>query len=139
MTGNSSHSPASPLSILKDKFGFHTFRDGQEESIAAFLNGDDTLAVMPTGSGKSICYQIPALLLPGVTLVISPLIALMKDQVDSLRQLGIPATFLNSTLSLQEAEERINDVRRGQYKLLYIAPERFRAASFLKLDRKSVV
>lgn len=119
--------------ILKEKFKLPTFRPGQKEVIDSILAGRDTLAVMPTGSGKSLCYQIPALLLPGVTLVVSPLIALMKDQVDAMQRLGVAATFLNSTLNQKESEQRIQDVRQGKYKLLYVAPERFHVASFMKL------
>ncbi|MGD9898099.1 MAG: ATP-dependent DNA helicase RecQ [Calditrichaceae bacterium] len=119
--------------ILKKHFKFSNFRPSQEEIINSVLSGEDTLVVMPTGSGKSLCYQVPALMLPGVTLVISPLIALMKDQVEGLEKSGISAVFLNSTLNYHETESRIRDVRDGKYKLLYIAPERFQVASFIKL------
>lgn len=122
-----------PLDILKKHFSFSSFRAGQEEIIRSVLSGKDTLGVMPTGSGKSLCYQIPALMLPGITLIISPLIALMKDQVDALQKLGIAAAFLNSSLRPAQTEERLSALRRGQYKLLYVAPERFRVASFMKL------
>lgn len=122
-----------PLSILRNNFGHQSFRPGQAEIIEFILKGRDTLVIMPTGSGKSLCYQIPALVNQGVTLVISPLIALMKDQVDALCRLKISATFLNSSLAADELEQRIHDVRRGMYNLVYIAPERFYAASFMKL------
>lgn len=125
--------PLDAQQVLQKYFRLSHFRPGQMEAISSVLRARDTLAVMPTGGGKSLCYQIPAFLLPGVTIVISPLIALMKDQVDALQKLGLPATFLNSTLSQSEAEQRIYATRQGQYKLLYIAPERFRAASFMKL------
>ncbi len=127
--------PSTPQEILNTYFGYSAFRPGQQEAIEAVLAGRDTVAIMPTGSGKSICYQIPALLLPGLTLVISPLIALMKDQVDSLTRLGIPATFLNSTLTPAQTEERLAELRGDTYKLLFVAPERFRVASFHSLIR----
>lgn len=116
---------------LKRYFGFRAFLDGQEHVIAAILSGQDTLVVMPTGGGKSLCYQLPAMVLDGVTLVVSPLIALMKDQVDALHARGIPATLINSTLSLEEQRERIAGMRRGEYKLVYVAPERFRSSMFV--------
>lgn len=118
---------------LKQHFGYDTFRPGQEQIIQSVLAGNNTAGIMPTGGGKSICYQIPALLLPGVTLVISPLISLMKDQVDSLERAGIPSTFLNSTLSSSEVSERLWGLRNGAYKILYIAPERMDAPQFLDL------
>jgi ATP-dependent DNA helicase RecQ len=110
--------------ILKDVFGFTSFRRGQEELIDAVLAGRDVLAVMPTGAGKSLCYQIPALLLPGMTVVISPLISLMKDQVNALKEAGCPAAFLNSSLSAAEYNQTMDDVLNDEIKLLYIAPER---------------
>ena len=94
------------------------------------LEGHDSVVVMPTGGGKSLCYQLPALMLEGVTLVVSPLIALMKDQVDALAARGIPTTFINSSLSYSETNKRLSEMRRGLYKLVYIAPERFRSAAF---------
>jgi ATP-dependent DNA helicase RecQ len=118
--------------ILREKFRFADFREGQEEIIEALLSKRDVVAVMPTGSGKSLCYQLPALLMEGVTLVVSPLIALMKDQVDNLTQNQIPATFINSTLTLSEQQERLWQIRAGQFKLVYIAPERFRSAAFME-------
>ncbi|AFQ42929.1 DNA helicase RecQ [Desulfosporosinus meridiei] len=118
------------LEVLQRYFGFTQFRDGQQKVIGSLLQGLDTLAIMPTGAGKSLAYQIPALLFKGTTLVISPLISLMKDQVDALLQYGVPATFINSSLSLNEVRSRIDGVTRGKYKLLYIAPERLESESF---------
>lgn len=116
--------------VLKQYFGYTNFRSGQDEIIANILVGKDTLGIMPTGGGKSVCYQVPAMLFPGVTLVISPLISLMKDQVDALTNVHIPATFINSSLTQQEVDERISKAKSGDYKLLYIAPERLESASF---------
>jgi ATP-dependent DNA helicase RecQ len=110
-------------SILKNTFGYDTFRPLQREVIENVLAGKDTLAIMPTGGGKSLCYQIPALLFPGLTVVVSPLIALMKDQVEQLRANGVPALFLNSTLSFEEYQDNMGAIRRGEVKLLYVAPE----------------
>jgi ATP-dependent DNA helicase RecQ len=115
---------SSEYEILKYQFGYDSFRPGQEEAIDAIISGRDILAVMPTGAGKSLCYQIPALLLPGMTIVISPLISLMKDQVNSLRESGCAAAYLNSSLSSNEYVRTIEDIRTGAVKLLYIAPER---------------
>ncbi len=119
--------------ILKKYYGYTIFREGQAKIITSILARNDTFAIMPTGAGKSICFQIPALLYPGVTLVISPLISLMKDQIDSLNSLGIAATFINSSLNHREVMERINKARTGQYRLLYVAPERLEVDSFLEL------
>src|SRR5215208_1676376 len=112
-----------PSQILKDTFGYDTYRPLQREVIENVLAGRDTLAVMPTGGGKSLCYQIPALLFNGLTVVVSPLIALMKDQVEQLRAAGVPCLFLNSTLSPYEYQENMEYVKRGEVKLLYVAPE----------------
>lgn len=120
-----------PHEALQRYFGFGGFLDGQEEVITDITSGRDGLVVMPTGGGKSLCFQIPALCFPGVTLVISPLIALMKDQVDALVARDIPATVINSTLSWAEQKERLDGMRAGKWKLVYVAPERFRAESFL--------
>ena len=120
-----------PREALKDYFGFDVFLDGQEEVVDQIISGQDGLVVMPTGGGKSLCYQLPALCLEGVTLVISPLIALMKDQVDALHGKGIAATMINSTLGLPEQRERIERMKAAEYKLVYIAPERFRSKSFM--------
>jgi len=118
--------------LLKLHYGFSSFRLGQEQVIDNILSGKSTLVIMPTGGGKSLCYQLPALVLDGVTMVISPLIALMKDQVDALKKIGIPATFINSSLSQVETSQRIEEVKSGSYKLLYIAPERFYSQEFVK-------
>jgi ATP-dependent DNA helicase RecQ len=118
---------------LEKNFNLSSFRTGQEEIIHSILNGTDCLVIMPTGGGKSLCYQLPSLILDGVTIVISPLIALMKDQVDALVNLKVPATYINSTLSIDETQQRIEGVRNGEYKLLYIAPERFYSTQFMKL------
>jgi len=112
-----------PESILKTTFGYDTFRPLQREIIDNVLARRDSLAIMPTGGGKSLCYQIPALLFDGLTVVVSPLIALMKDQVEQMRAAGVPALFLNSTLSPEAYNENMDYVRRGQVKLLYVAPE----------------
>jgi ATP-dependent DNA helicase RecQ len=118
--------------VLKQYFGYDEFRAGQAEIISTILSGKNTAGIMPTGGGKSICYQIPSLMLEGVTLVISPLISLMKDQVDSLTVQGIPATYINSTLSSSEVEERMEGASLGEYNLLYIAPERLESSRFTK-------
>ncbi|MGH4124854.1 MAG: DNA helicase RecQ [Clostridium sp.] len=118
---------------LKKYYGYDSFRKGQESVIESIINGKDTFAVMPTGAGKSVCYQIPALLLPGVTLVISPLISLMKDQVDTLNSVGIAATYINSSLSVNEVNERIDKTSKGEYKLLYVAPERLESEFFCNM------
>jgi len=119
-----------PLAALERYFGFREFRDGQEPVVSALVSGRDALVVMPTGGGKSLCYQLPALVKDGVTLVVSPLIALMKDQVDALVAKGIPAAMINSTQTLDEQRERLRQLRAGELKLVYIAPERFRAEGF---------
>jgi ATP-dependent DNA helicase RecQ len=115
--------------LLRARFGFPEFRPGQERAVTSVLAGRDTLVVLPTGGGKSICYQVPAMVLPGLTVVVSPLISLMKDQVDALTARGIPATFVNSTLSSGEVSERMTRVMRREVKLLYVAPERFDVGS----------
>src|SRR5215218_3650279 len=112
-----------PASILKNTFGYDTFRPLQGEVIENVLARRNTLAVMPTGGGKSLCYQIPALLFDGLTVVVSPLISLMKDQVEQLRAFGVPSLFLNSSLTPQEYMENMEYVKRGEVKLLYVAPE----------------
>ncbi len=117
---------------LKQYFGHDAFREGQEQVIEALLAGRSSLAVFPTGGGKSLCYQLPALLMDGLTLVISPLIALMKDQVEALRAKNIPAARLDSTLSGDEVGQVLGDMRSGRLKLLYIAPERLMSESFME-------
>jgi ATP-dependent DNA helicase RecQ len=121
-----------PEQALERYFGFREFREPQGEVISAVLNGEDVFVVMPTGGGKSLCYQLPAILLDGVTVVVSPLIALMKDQVDALVARGLSATLINSTISVSEQHQRIRRMRDGEFKLVYIAPERFRTRSFLE-------
>ena len=110
--------------VLRRYFGYDTFREGQEALIDAILTGRDVFGVMPTGGGKSLCYQVPALLLPGVTVVVSPLISLMKDQVMALREANIPAAYLNSTLSVKQRRKVYVNLKAGKYKIVYIAPER---------------
>lgn len=122
-----------PIEALERYFGYREFRPGQEEIIHSVLARRDTLVVMPTGGGKSLCYQVPALLIDGVTLVISPLIALMKDQVDALARCGVRATTINSTLDFGTLRQRMTDIRYGMYRLVYVAPERFESPMFLEL------
>lgn len=112
------------LAVLKKYYGYKAFRPGQEKIIHSLMSGHDTVAIMPTGAGKSICFQVPALLLPGITLVISPLISLMKDQVDALAEQGIAGTYINSSLSASETNLRLTAIAAGRYKLVYVAPER---------------
>ena len=119
-----------PVEALEKNFGFREFLDGQEPVVSALLSGRDAMVVMPTGGGKSLCYQLPAMVMDGVTVVVSPLIALMKDQVDALAQRGVPAAMINSTLSLEEQRECQAKLRAGELKLVYVAPERFRSDSF---------
>lgn len=116
--------------VLRKYWGYQDFRPGQDRAVLNILGGGDSLTVMPTGGGKSICFQVPALLLPGVTLVVSPLISLMKDQVDGLEAAGVPASFVNSTLGAGEMAARMDAAERGEIKLLYVAPERFDAEGF---------
>jgi ATP-dependent DNA helicase RecQ len=124
---------------LQRHFGYPDFRPGQGEAIRSALSGRDTLVVMPTGGGKSLCYQVPALVLPGLTLVVSPLIALMLDQVGALERRGIAAALVNSTLSSDEIQERLGRAARGELKLLYVAPERFASPAFLRaLERMDI-
>ena len=118
--------------LLKQYFGYDEFRPGQKEIIQKVIDQENVLGIMPTGSGKSICYQLPALLLDGLTVVVSPLISLMKDQVDAANQLGIPATFINSSLDGYETARRFQEIDRQQYRLLYIAPERFIMPDFIQ-------
>jgi ATP-dependent DNA helicase RecQ len=118
--------------ILQTYFGYSSFRKGQEQAIQSVISEKNTICVMPTGGGKSICYQVPALVLPGTTIVISPLISLMKDQVDALIQIGVPAAFINSSLTSSEANQRLQDAIQGKYKLLYIAPERLESYEFME-------
>ena len=121
--------------ILKQYFGHSTFRCGQDQVVDAILQRRDALCVMPTGAGKSICYQVPALIFDGITLVISPLISLMKDQVNSLTQNGIRAAYLNSSLTSVQYARVIDNIRNGIYKIIYIAPERLAVPDFLNACR----
>lgn len=119
--------------ILKDIFGYDTFRDGQEELVNSTLSGRDTLGIMPTGAGKSICFQVPALLFKGISIIVSPLISLMKDQVTALNQLGVHAAYINSSLTDGQFRKAMENARNGQYKIIYVAPERLMTDSFLSL------
>ena len=122
-----------PLDILTKYYGYTSFRRGQEDIINSIINRNDVLAIMPTGGGKSICYQVPALLLDGITLVISPLISLMKDQVDALKTMGINATYINSSLSSKDFNEVLENIRNDEYKIIYVAPERLDSYEFTNL------
>ncbi|HBR93148.1 MAG TPA: RecQ family ATP-dependent DNA helicase, partial [Opitutae bacterium] len=124
-----------PLTLLKERFGFDAFRPGQQTVIECLLDGRSAGAIFPTGSGKSLCYQLPSLLLPGLTLVISPLLALMKDQIDSLRAKGIQAERLDSSLDEADYRRVTDDIRSGTVKLLFVAPERLSNERFLNLIR----
>ena len=126
-------------SILKDYFGYSTFREGQEAIIDALLAGRDTLAVMPTGAGKSLCYQIPALLGNGLTLVISPLVSLMKDQVMNLKQLGVAGAYINSTLTPGQITTVLTRAAQGQYKIIYVAPERLSSFGFQRFAQNAPI
>ena len=128
-----------PEDALQKYFGMPAFREPQGDIIRAVLEGKDTLVVMPTGGGKSLCFQLPALLLPGVTLVVSPLIALMKDQVDALQARGLPAGLLNSSQTLEQQQETLDGIRNRTLKLVYVAPERFRSQSFLNALSKDAI
>ena len=128
-----------PRELLKRYFGHSAFRPGQETLIDGLLSGRDVLGVMPTGAGKSMCYQIPALAMEGMTLVISPLISLMADQVAALNQAGVPGAYLNSALDLEAYQEVLQGIRRGIYKLLYVAPERLTAPAFLAALARTTV
>ena len=122
---------------LKTYYGYDAFRGGQEAVIDALLSGRDALAIMPTGAGKSVCYQIPALLLPGITLVVSPLVSLMRDQVTQLVQMGIPAAFLNSSLTFRQYLLALDRAREGRYKIIYVAPERLETEGFQSFVREA--
>src|SRR4051812_49821128 len=121
------------LKTVREVFGFESFREGQQPVVEKLLAGKSVLAIFPTGAGKSLCYQLPALLLDGVTVVVSPLIALMKDQVDALVARGVPATFINSSLDFEEASRRQRAVAGGEVKIVYAAPERVTQPGFLRL------
>lgn len=130
--GERYHTPEEALKVL---FGYSSFRLGQKQVIDSILSGRDAFAVMPTGAGKSVCYQIPAVLLPGITLVVSPLISLMQDQVKALNEAGVSATFINSSLSENAFYETVRKARQGLYKIIYVAPERLVTEGFLNLAR----
>ena len=123
------------LTVLRECFGYTDFRDGQERLIDAILSGRDVFGVMPTGGGKSLCYQVPAMLLPGVTFVISPLISLMQDQVMALREAGISAAYINSALSPEQMRAVYANIRADRYQIVYVAPERLGTERFLRLAR----
>lgn len=123
--------------ILKQYFGYTSFRSGQKEIIDNILNGNDVLGIMPTGAGKSICFQVPALILPGITIVISPLISLMKDQVHALISNGVPAAFINSTLSNVQTMKAIENAKNNKYKIIYVAPERLLTNEFIEFSQNA--
>lgn len=130
---------SNPIDILKKNFGYNSFREGQQEIIFNIMRRRDSLAIMPTGGGKSVCYQIPAAIFSGITLVISPLISLMKDQVDNVNDIGINAEYINSTQSLDEIKNIFDACYRGHVKLLYIAPERLENDYFIRMLRKLTI
>ena len=130
---------ADPHSILKKVFGYDSFRPGQEDIVRRLLAGQDVLAVMPTGAGKSICYQVPALLLPGITIVVSPLVSLMKDQVGALVQAGVAAAFLNNSLTDNQKALMLRRAREGWYKIIYVAPERLEMPGFQRFAQEKLI
>ena len=119
--------------ILKRYFGYDSFRTGQEALVDALLGGRNVLGIMPTGAGKSLCYQIPALMMSGITLVISPLISLMKDQVNALVQQGVSAAYLNRSLTESQYAKALKNAANGRYKIIYVAPERLESVSFMNM------
>ena len=123
---------ADKYEVLKQYFGYSSFRNGQEELVDALLSGQDVLGIMPTGAGKSLCYQIPAIMMSGITLVISPLISLMKDQVNALVQQGVSAAYLNRSLTDAQYNKALENAKLGKYKIIYVAPERLESSSFLR-------
>ena len=125
-----------PEQVLKHFFGYDAFRDNQKPLVTQILAGRDVLGVMPTGAGKSVCYQVPALMRPGVALVISPLISLMRDQVRALEQAGVAAACLTSAQSIAERSAILRDMLRGRYQLLYVAPERLQSRGFRAVCQK---
>src|SRR4051794_5465115 len=141
MTDTATESPgtAAALDTLRSVFGFPAFREGQEAVVSRLLAGQSVLAIFPTGAGKSLCYQLPALLLDGVTLVVSPLIALMKDQIDFLKSKGIAAARLDSSITADEARETYAGLRAGTLKMLYVAPERLANERFLQTLKRLTV
>lgn len=131
--------PREPRAVLKKIFGYDSFRPGQEEIVSALLAGRDVLAVMPTGAGKSICYQVPALLLPGITIVVSPLVSLMRDQVKALVQAGVAAAFLNNSLNDRQKALMLQRAREGWYKIIYVAPERLEMPGFRRFAQERTI
>ena len=125
------------IEVLKQYFGHTEFRSGQSEIIDNILSGRDVLGIMPTGAGKSVCYQVPAMLLDGITIVISPLISLMKDQVEALVQSGVPAAFINSSLTYSQYLEVFRRASNGAYKIIYVAPERLVTDEFIAFAERS--
>ena len=125
--------------VLKEYFGYDSFKPGQEEIIESIIKGRDILAIMPTGAGKSICYQVPAMLLPGITIVISPLISLMQDQVGALNEAGIHAGYINSSLTESQISKVYERAREGTYKILYVAPERLESYDFTSFASKTEI
>ena len=119
--------------VLKKYFGHKKFRDGQSEIIDNILEGNDILGIMPTGAGKSMCYQVPALMMEGITIVISPLISLMIDQVNSLVQSGVAAAYINSSLTLAQQNKVVSNIYKGMYKIIYVAPERLELEGFIRV------
>ena len=128
-----------PLHILERYFGYRAFRPGQEEVVRQLLQGRDVLSVMSTGAGKSMSFQVPALCLDGITLVVSPLISLMKDQVGALLQAGVKAAYLNSSLTERQFGLALRNARQGMYKIIYAAPERLETESFLEFARNAEI
>ena len=127
------------LQGLKTYFGYDSFRPGQEALVRTVFQGGDALGVMPTGAGKSVCYQLPALLRPGTALVVSPLISLMQDQVRALLQMGVPAAYLNSSLSEGQMQKALANARAGRYKIIYVAPERLLTRGFLAFAQETAL
>ncbi|NBH14267.1 DNA helicase RecQ [Lachnospiraceae bacterium] len=125
--------------ILKKYFGYNSFRDGQKDIIDSVLSGRDALAIMPTGAGKSICYQVPALLLTGITIVVSPLISLMQDQVKALNEAGVHAAYINSSLTEMQISKALVLAEKGVYKIIYVAPERLESTGFMRFARKGMI
>lgn len=129
----------SAIDVLKQWFGYDSFREGQAEMIHSILGGKDVLGIMPTGAGKSLCYQIPALMLSGMALIVSPLISLMRDQVMALKTAGVPAAFINSSLSDVQCAMTMSNAKNGKYKLIYVAPERLLLPAMIDLAQSSEI
>ncbi|NMD37100.1 MAG: DEAD/DEAH box helicase, partial [Christensenellaceae bacterium] len=125
------------IQLLKQVYGYNSFREGQDDLIDSLINGQDTLGIMPTGGGKSLCFQIPAMMHEGITLVISPLISLMSDQVNTLLQLDIPAAYLNSSLTYAQIKKATKLAKEGKYKIIYVAPERLESNDFIDFAQNS--